>query len=174
LNEPIITIVSGDIESGKTSYCNNVATELDERGWDVRGVISPAVFDGETKIAIDAVDISTAEQRRLADLRSNNTSTSGPTTKRWAFYAETIDWCNDVLKRSTPCDLLVVDELGPLEFEQSSGLLEGLVAVDTRLYQHAIVVVRSHLLDQARSRWPEAETTTVNPSDPSTFKFPLG
>lgn len=168
-----ITIISGEIESGKTSYCMELATILKAQGWDVRGIVSPAVFDGDTKIAIDAMDLLTSEQRRLADLRSDTSPTPGPMTKLWAFNLETIAWCNDVLVRSTPCDLLMVDELGPLEFEQGSGLLQGLNALESRAYRHAIVVVRSHLVEEARSRWPDAVIIANDHLDPSTTPFPL-
>ncbi len=171
LSPASITIISGEIESGKTSYCLAVVAGMEARGWDVRGIASPAVFEGETKTAIDAMDLSTTEQRRLADLRTSDISTSGPATKRWAFYPETIDWCNDLLKRSTPCDLLVVDELGPLEFERGSGLLEGLQAIETRAYRQAIVVVRFHLIEQARSRWPDAEVKPIDQLVPPTYPY---
>ena len=44
----------------------------------------------------------------------------------------------------TPRDLLVVDELGPLEFQRCAGLLEGLAAVD-RLHR-AVVLHRGAAL----------------------------
>ena len=67
---------------------------------------------------------------------------------------------------SLPCDLLVVDELGPLEFERGRGWTAGLAAVDSGAYGAALVVVRSGLLERARTRWPGAEVAdAASPHD---------
>ena len=55
-------------------------------------------------------------------------------------------WGNHVLSNSTPCDLLVVDELGPLEIDRGTGWQAGLAAVDSKEYAVAVVVVRAELL----------------------------
>ena len=60
-------------------------------------------------------------------------------------------------------DLLVVDELGPLEFARGVGLTEGLTAVDAGRYAVACVVVRPALVDEALRRWPDA--TVVDGED---------
>jgi len=55
----------------------------------------------------------------------------------------------------------VVDELGPLEFEEGRGWLTGLAAVDCGAFTAAVVVVRPRLLAEARRRWPGAEVVEV-------------
>jgi hypothetical protein len=74
-------------------------------------------------------------------------------------------WGNDVLGAATPCDLLIVDELGPLEFERNRGWTDGLAAVDSGDYRHALVVVRPQLLPAARARWPHAQVVDVGLGD---------
>ena len=53
-----------------------------------------------------------------------------------------MDWGNQTLNTSTPCDVLVVDELGPLEFERGIGLQNGFTAIDSRNFDFALVVIR--------------------------------
>ena len=51
-------------------------------------------------------------------------------------------------------ELLLIDELGPLEFRGEGGFIAGFAAIDARHYRLAVVVVRPELLDAARQRWP--------------------
>ena len=46
-----------------------------------------------------------------------------PTFKQQLDYcdAEVLAWGTRILQQATPCDLLVVDELGPLKFERGEG-----------------------------------------------------
>ena len=60
-----------------------------------------------------------------------------------------------------PPRLLVVDELGPLEFVRGVGLMAGLAAVDEGRYAAAFVVVRPALVDEALRRWPDATVLDV-------------
>jgi len=48
---------------------------------------------------------------------------------------------------------LIVDELGPLEFEREEGWIAGVSAVDSGEYQAALVVIRPSLLMMASQRW---------------------
>jgi hypothetical protein len=52
------------------------------------------------------------------------------------------------------CDLLFVDELGPLEFRGEGGFVHGFAAIEARRYLLAIVVIRPELLKDAMVRWP--------------------
>jgi len=67
-----------------------------------------------------------------------------------------MDWANQRLAEAETSDLLVIDELGPLEFFQEKGLLAGMERLDEGKYRVACVVVRSALLPNALQRWPNA------------------
>ena len=58
-------------------------------------------------------------------------------------------------------DVIIIDELGPLEFEKGLGLIEGLRLIDEKRFQAVFVVVRPNLLETARTRWPEAKIVDV-------------
>jgi hypothetical protein len=81
--------------------------------------------------------------------------------QQWAFVEETLEWGNSVLASAVPTDLLVLDELGPLEWVEGRGWTTGLSAVDSGLYRYALVVVRPELVEQARQRWPYAKLLDI-------------
>ncbi len=66
-----------------------------------------------------------------------------------------------------PCDLFVLDELGPLEFDRHQGWTAGfdlLAAAST--FRLAIVVVRPEYVQVFLQRFPQAETATIqNPGE---------
>ena len=67
-----------------------------------------------------------------------------------------MDWADQRLAEAEISDLLVIDELGPVEFFQGKGLLAGMERLDQGEYRVACVVVRSALLPNALQRWPNA------------------
>ncbi|MFN3334166.1 MAG: nucleoside-triphosphatase [Caldilinea sp.] len=157
-----IILVTGAIGCGKTTYCRTEIDAARRAGLDVAGVLSPARFEQGVKVGIDALDLRSRELRPLAHLRSAAADATGVVTQRWRFDAETLAWANQALATATPCDLLVVDELGPLELEQGRGWTAGLAAIDTRAFDAALVVVRHSLIAQALVRWPDAGVRQID------------
>jgi nucleoside-triphosphatase THEP1 len=72
---------------------------------------------------------------------------------RWVFDPGTLDWANRVLAAAPPCDLLIVDELGPLELTRGEGLKAAFEVIPQGRYQLAVAVIRPELVAAARSHW---------------------
>jgi nucleoside-triphosphatase THEP1 len=125
-------------------------------GLAVDGLLSPAVFDSGVKVGIDLVAIATGARRRLAERRVGvgPQRLSGPHTTGWQFDGDVLDWGNAWLRRLPALDLLILDELGPIEILESQGLSAGLDRIDQRKYRLACVVVRPMLLGACQERWP--------------------
>jgi nucleoside-triphosphatase THEP1 len=152
-----IFLVSGPSGCGKTSFCNHFLEALHEAPMNprcIRGILSLPLMQENDRCGILAMDLRSGERRLLAT--RNHGARDGIHTARWRFDPQTLRWCNQVLAAAIPCDLLLIDELGPLEFEQGRGCLEGLKAVDSGQFQLALVVVRTRLLERAMQRWPDA------------------
>jgi len=165
-NRSDLFIVSGSVGSGKTTFCRHAIDTIrnsTKSTWSAKGILAPAIFDGDTKVGIEALDLASGERRQLAQRRTD--SSSGIQTQQWSLDRDAVDWCNQLLRAAVPCDLLVVDELGPLEFERDEGFQEGMIALDSGQYIVALVVVRRKLLHFAEARWPNAKVHTIRDRD---------
>ena len=159
-----VHVVTGERGAGKTSFCRVLVDEA--RSHDASlvaaGVVSPKVFVQGREAAIEVIDVASGQHRRLATRRDEGDTRDGPITVRWQFDADALAWGDTVLRAATPCDLLVVDEVGPLEFERGEGWIGGLAAVDSMAFATAFVVVRPVLVERALDRWPEARVTEID------------
>jgi nucleoside-triphosphatase THEP1 len=131
-------LLTGKRQVGKTTICRQVADLACELGYNPAGVLAPAVRgkDG-LPVAYHALMVSDGEQRLLAwtngdlgkenlqpETRNLKLSKGGPHTGRYSFDAAVFSWVIESLRVaiSQGCDLLIVDEIGPLELEQEKGL----------------------------------------------------
>ncbi len=126
-----------------------------QSGWDAAGLLSLAEFKGGTKESIWAQNIRSGKKRLLASARQQTETDLH--FGEWYFDRKTFDWGNDVLKSSMPCDLLVVDELGPVEFSLSSGWVGALDVIKSKQYRLALVVIRPGLLELAEGIFQPAQ-----------------
>lgn len=134
------------------------------------GLISPAVFQSGLKTGFDLVNLATGERRRLANLSDSVASQTGlnEIPMKWIFNSEVLAWGNQILAELPASELLILDELGPLEFVSQSGWTAGLACIDAKICHMACVVVRPELLDTALSRWPWAQVIWVHSPSPET------
>jgi len=146
-----IFLLSGDFQTGKTNLCLDIYQLAQEARVRVGGVISPAVFEGEKKTAIDVIDLKSGTRKRLAELRTSHQTDLE--TQRWSFDSEVVDWGNKMLEEAVPCDLLMIDELGPLEFQRGEGWVNGFDVIENGEYSTALIVVRPSLIDEAARLW---------------------
>ncbi|MBN2257530.1 MAG: hypothetical protein JW704_06875 [Anaerolineaceae bacterium] len=154
-----LIILSGLRGSGKSTLLQSAIGRVRNSGQDVAGILSLPVEKNGLKVAIDGLDLRKGEKQRLAV--RNSGSQGALDTDRWQFNPHRMRWANDLLEAVSACDLLVVDELGVLEFERGQGWLAGLKALDKGRYKAAIVVIRPELLAKARARWPGAQVITL-------------
>jgi nucleoside-triphosphatase THEP1 len=159
-----INLLTGEIGSGKTSFCLSLAGIAREAGVDLGGLLSPAVFSEGKKTGIDVLDLKSSRQKRLAELKQ--VRSSEVETRRWAFTPQVVAWGNRKLLEAVPCDLLLIDELGPLEFLQGQGWANGFKVLAGGQYRAALVVIRPSLLENAAERWPGARVVDLSAPGP--------
>ena len=152
-------IITGERGSGKTLFCRELVRLARLDGTNVAGILSPAHFVNGNKESISAESIRDGESRMLAHIRKQNPSDLH--FGDWYFSRETLAWGNYVITTSIPCDLLMIDELGPLEFNLKTGWLDALEVLKKGGYQQAVVVIRPELLEVGRAILPPAETIRV-------------
>jgi nucleoside-triphosphatase THEP1 len=155
-----VILLSGPRGAGKTTVLQKALVTIKTSDTDVAGILSVPVEEAGEKIAIDGIDLRSGISHRLA---IRNSGASGQwITRQWQFDADAMQWADHVLEASTPCDLLIIDELGVLEFERAQGWLAGLKAIDNGRFRVAIVVIRPELLEKAQKRWASAEVINIS------------
>ena len=165
MSAPCLWMVTGERAAGKTTFCRALASHACQSGWDVAGLFCPAVFEGGQKTGILAESVRTGEARLLASTRPRT-----PADLRfgqWYFDHAVLDWGDQIIASSPPCDLLIVDELGPLELIHQAGWRSALEVLGSNPYQVGLVVVRPELQLQVHQRLPITSTLTLDKTRPT-------
>jgi nucleoside-triphosphatase len=143
MNVPRLWLLTGARGAGKTTFCRFLAARAHIQGWDTAGLLSPAVFEGGIKTGILAEDVRTGETHRLAS--SSPHYSFDLQQGIWYFDRSTLAWGNHMIESSLPCDLLILDELGPLELTRHGGWQAALDVLRGDGYHIALVVIRPEL-----------------------------
>ena len=152
-----ITVITGERGAGKSRHCLELLETCEKEGLSAGGFISPAVFTDGIKTAFYTMDVRTREQR-LCGIR---TEQDRGTVGCWQMDVSVLEWGNELLRSSIPCDVLIIDELGPLEFEKGKGYTEAFPVLKSGGYGHAYVVIRPGCLDAFRQIQPEFDVITI-------------
>ncbi|MFZ5917842.1 MAG: nucleoside-triphosphatase [Chloroflexota bacterium] len=152
-----LALITGEVGAGKTTAVGRIVELARAQGHTCAGVWSPARLENGLKTGIESVDLARGERRLLARVV---TETSGQTLGRYRFDPAVLDWSNEVLARALAArpDLLVIDEIGPLELEQGGGLAPALPPLAAGRVPRALLVVRAWLQDALRARLPGLDT----------------
>jgi nucleoside-triphosphatase len=147
-------VLTGPRGAGKTTFCRDLIARAKQAGWDVAGVTSPAVVADGERIGFDAEDIRSGERRSLG--RAQPQPGFSLHLGCWFVDPTTLAWANQIFAHCCPCDLLIVDEIGPFELVMGKGWTNALSALRAGMYRAAVVVVRPALLETARAVLPIA------------------
>ncbi len=109
-------IITGEIGAGKTVLCASLIEAFEDLGWQISGLRSPAIFENGEKTGIAVENLATGEIRKLAVSDYKPEGLDGEPL-HWTFDKEVLAWGNQILLDSIPTELLVVDEIGPLEMK---------------------------------------------------------
>ncbi len=141
-----VIILTGERGIGKTTICRETVRLARASKRDCGGILTLS-HAGMREV----YDVRTGDIHRLTQEAG-----AGPAVVqgRFRFNPETLSWGNEVLARSVPCDLLVVDEIGPLEIERDRGWATAFEVLRDREFALAVVVVRPELVAQAQMRLP--------------------
>jgi len=154
-----INLITGERDVGKTILCTNLIEKLKIMEYSVAGIISPGRYHGDVKVGITALNIKSGENVKLADY-SPGWDIENP-LRIWKMNSDAVLWGNDVLKKSIPCDVLIIDEVGYLEFDKNSGWNISFKILKENRFKIAFVVVRINLIKAALSHWEKAQIIKI-------------
>ena len=129
-----IAILAGERGAGKTSACRSAALLAAEAGLTVGGLLSPSIRDEAGRpVEIEVEELATGERRllasrslalegpRLAARPAAGDRSDDPALPPFRFSEACLAWALDLLRRDSGSELLILDEVGPLELELGAG-----------------------------------------------------
>ena len=127
------------------------------RGLSVGGVVTLSQEDNGVATKV-VRNVQTGDERLLGQFVD---VTGDPLIEHWQFSDEAIAWGEQVLRAAVPCDILIVDELGPLELVYGRGWHTAIDILRTGCCRMALVSVRPLLLTELKERVGGAETVSL-------------
>lgn len=139
----MILILTGPVQSGKTRFLAAIVAGLDLAKTAVAGFLSPAVYEGGRLIGYDLCVLG--RDKNVPYLRKQGEpgwERVGP----YFFIPEALQAARRMILESRPGDLMVVDEVGPLELA-GGGLWSSLEPVLRSGARRCLLAVRASCLE---------------------------
>jgi len=108
-----LIFVTGRPGIGKTSVLLRAVDTLKKRGYEVGGMISREVREGGVRVGFEIVDFYTGQRGWLAHVNQS----VGPQVSKYRVNLSDLNaiGANSILNAVTKADIVVVDEIGPME-----------------------------------------------------------
>jgi molybdopterin-guanine dinucleotide biosynthesis protein A len=154
-------LITGEPGSGKTSWCRQYIGRRQESGFSVGGILCPAIEKQGQRVGSNALDLLTGREVPFARLSRGRSFGGSEAVGQYTIDKEGVSFACDAIRRAieSRCDLVVIDEVGPLELG-GKGLMS---AVELALASsvNVLIVVRSSLKEALLRRFPEYEFAVV-------------
>lgn len=157
-NSPEIIIITGEINSGKTTMLEKFANEEKAKGVSPTGILARGAVEENIKIGFDVIDLSTGISMPLA--RVDEPFDKGFAIGKYYFSSDAFKFAQDALLNFHPRGVVFLDEAGPLELEGRghAECLQILINSDiTRLY----VSVRTECLEEFVGKFVKANPVKI-------------
>lgn len=166
---PQVLLLTAPSGQGKTTACQRVVELARSHGLRVGGLLSLPVVQDSAKTAITLRDVGTGRERVLAHAHQ---ASDGPRVGVWTFDPASLAWGQRVLASTPPCDLLVVDEIGPLELEIGQGLAKALDVLRRGTYCLALVTMRPALVKAITAQLEGLEVSVMRLDERNRDRLP--
>ena len=149
-----VVILTGERGAGKSTVCRETVALAQAEGYTCGGVLTLSRPEG----TLDVLDVQSGDLRQLTvGLDAGSAVIQG----RFRFDLSTLAWGNRSIANAAACNLLVVDEVGPLEIERGGGWQSAFGILKEGDFSLALVVVRPELVVQAQLRLPATATAVM-------------
>jgi nucleoside-triphosphatase len=140
-----ILVVTGPRGVGKSTYCQERIQAYRQDGRKITGLLTPGRFDDGQKTGYFVVDQMSEISRLLASQVPGEID--GLRFGHWMFDPKGFEWGNECLQHSPSSDVLVIDELGFLEFDLHVGWVASFDLLAKKAYRLALVVIRPECVE---------------------------
>jgi nucleoside-triphosphatase THEP1 len=142
----MILILTGAVHSGKTSLLRRLSAELKRRGIGVDGFLSLAAFENKEHIGYDLFDL---KAETVVPFIRRQGASGWPAVGPYSIRPNVLAEAKRKIVGHQAQDLLVVDEVGPLEI-RGEGLWPALSAVLSRPSLRCLLVARRGVLEDLK------------------------
>jgi nucleoside-triphosphatase THEP1 len=162
-----VVVATGRPGAGKTTAVQQVVEQLEERGLRAVGIVQPGTMVDGQKTGFVVRDLVSGEESELARLVSRDDGEHGT---RFRFHPAGFALAAAALGRADRDDVLVVDELGPLELRGQGHMPAVTRALRVAGLAAVVIVVRVQLVPAllAALRVDDAAVVDVTASDGAT------
>ncbi len=133
-----IIIVTGKINSGKSTVALQIIDSFNKKGLTTAGITTKAEYNGGIKSRYYTVDLKSGERYLLA---SEDPMDTDLFFGRFYFSVEAFEKASDILQRSMDADVILIDEIGPLEYSEK-GYYKDLCLLTNEFAGILILVIR--------------------------------
>jgi len=154
-------LVVGEPGSGKTSWCREYTNQRRKSGSSIGGILSLAIQKQGQRVGSNALDLLNGEEVPFARLSRCRSLKEGEQVGDYTISRDGILFACGAIERAVKnrCDLVVIDEAGPLEL-QGKGLMP---AVELALSSavNVLIVVRSSLREALQKHFSDYEFSVI-------------
>lgn len=150
-NKNKIFVITGKVQSGKTTFLNNLVHEIKDKGFEVAGFLCFGQFSKGKRSDFTLIDINNYTKVLLATVENHS---SWPRYGRFFFNPLAIEAGEKILGKAIEHGrgIVILDEVGPMELQGGGWApMVDLLAKEKILVQ--IWVVREQILEEVRQRW---------------------
>ncbi len=133
-------LVTGHPGCGKTTLCRRIVDGLRSLGWRIGGVISEEIREGGMRSGFKLVDLGSGKSGILADVHG-----TGPRVGRYMVNLSDLEaiGAGSIMKALKECNLVVIDEVGPMELHSEKFIAAVKTAFDEAENVLAIIHYRA-------------------------------
>ena len=167
-----VLVLAGHIGSGKSTVAARLVALARNRGLRCDGLLCSARLNADgRKVGINGERLGTGEQRLVA---SRDLASAGLRCGIWLFEPGAMEWSLEVLLDaiSQRPELLLVDELGPMELQEGKGLAPIIPELKAGKVPLALVLVRMGLLPALLERLMGCEVRVYKVTPESRTQLP--
>ena len=146
----MLFIVTGKIHSGKTTLVRKAICELSKKGWKFSGILSKVVFEKGKREGYNVLDLETDRSFPFLTKTPDFKSKKYKPEKIGDYYLldGAVEKISNLLLKAKRRNILVIDELGPLEIIRKKGFWKTAAELFGENKRNIIVVVRDRILDE--------------------------